>query len=104
MRRIFFTGIGAGAALLLALLLLLAWSREQGDGAGEEKEEKKTVRLIFQSKELVYDGSGALDLMEGVTAKDDRGNDLTDRVDALITAEGGMGRNKIRYTVFSSEG
>lgn len=104
MRRIFFTGIGAGAALLLALLLLLAWSREQGDGAGEEKEEKQTVRLIFQSKELVYDGSGALDLMEGVTAKDDRGNDLTDRVDALITAEGGIGRKKIRYTVFSSEG
>ena len=50
MRRIFFTGIGAGAALLLALLLLLAWSREQGDGAGEEKVEKQTVRLIFQSK------------------------------------------------------
>ena len=62
--------------------------------------------VCFQSKrtELVYDGNGELDLLEGVTASDEDGTDLTGEVSAVITGEGSGSEKQIRYTVFSPSG
>lgn len=106
MRQNLFRIIGAAAACLLVLLLLLAWRREYGadQTAADRPKEEAKASFSFQSDELVYSGKGKLDLMDGVTATDSRGNDLTSQVNALLTGEGSGSRKKIRYSVFDEEG
>ena len=60
--------------------------------------------LLFDSQELVYDGSGSLDLLAGVTAADTDGSDITDQVNAVLTGRGSGNRKVIRYSVFTSGG
>lgn len=60
--------------------------------------------LAFQREELVYDGRGELDLMEGVTATDVDGSDITEQVNAVITGRSGVSRKTVRYSVFLSDG
>ena len=63
-----FAVIGAAAAVLLAAVLIISlWlGRQQTKTPGEEP--GGTVRLEFENETVHYDGTGALDLMEGVHA------------------------------------
>ena len=99
-----FAVIGAAAAVLLAAVLIISlWlGRQQtktpGEGPGG------TVRLEFENEALHYDGTGALNLMEGVRAVDADGGDVTDQVTAVVSAGDNITEKRIRYSVFSGDG
>ena len=58
----------------------------------------------FVSDEIVYDGHGELDLMDGVKAYNGEGKDVTNKVSAIVTAEGTMGRKIVRYSFEDTSG
>lgn len=100
-----FAVIGAAAAVLLAAVLVISlWigRRQQTETPGEEPD--GTVRLEFENETVHYDGTGALDLMEGVHAVDADGGDVTDQVTAVVSAGDNMTKKRIRYSVFSDDG
>lgn len=98
--------IGAAAAVLLAVVLAISlWiGRQQIKTPGEEHD--GTVRLEFENEAVHYDGTGALDLMEGVHAVDADGGDVTDLVTAVVSAgdNDNITEKRIRYSVFSGDG
>ena len=96
--------IGAAAAVLLAVVLAISlWiGRQQIKTSGEEHD--GTVRLEFENEALHYDGTGALNLMEGVRAVDADGSDVTDQVTAVVSAGDNITEKRIRYSVFSGDG
>lgn len=98
--------IGAAAAVLLAVVLAISlWiGRQQIKTPGEEPD--GTVRLEFENEAVHYDGTGALDLMEGVHAVDADGGDVTDLVTAVVSAgdNDNITEKRIRYSVFSGDG
>ncbi len=97
--------LGIGAFLLLLLLFLIAKRQEMPKNQVKEKDtQETTVELNFQPEVLEYDGSGMLDLLEGVEAKTKDGTDLTDQVQAILTGDGTQNQKKIRYSVFSEDG
>lgn len=71
--------------------------------AGEKKDLGQAA-LVLDSEELVYDGSGTLELLSGVTALDTDGTDMTSQVNAVITGRGSRNRKIVRYSVFTSDG
>ena len=100
-----FAVIGAAAAVLLAAVLVISlWigRRQQTETPGEEQ--GGTVRLEFENEALHYDGTGALNLMEGVHAVDADGGDVTDLVTAVVSAGDNITEKRIRYSVFSGDG
>lgn len=101
-----FAVIGAAAAVLLAVVLAISlWiGRQQIKTPGEEPD--GTVRLEFENEAVHYDGTGALDLMEGVHAVDADGGDVTDLVTAVVSAgdNDNITEKRIRYSVFSGDG
>ena len=101
-----FAVIGAAAAVLLAAVLIISlWlGRQQIKTPGEEPD--GTVRLEFENEAVHYDGTGALDLMEGVHAVDADGGDVTDLVTAVVSAgdNDNITEKRIRYSVFSGDG
>lgn len=100
-----FAVIGAAAAVLLAAVLVISlWigRRQQTETPGEEQ--GGTVRLEFENEALHYDGTGALNLMEGVRAVDADGSDVTDQVTAVVSAGDNMTKKRIRYSVFCGDG
>lgn len=100
-----FAVIGAAAAVLLAAVLVISlWigRRQQTETPGEEQ--GGTVRLEFENEALHYDGTGALNLMEGVRAVDADGSDVTDQVTAVVSAGDNITEKRIRYSVFSGDG
>ncbi|MDD6276072.1 MAG: hypothetical protein PUB20_04545 [Clostridia bacterium] len=54
--------------------------------------------------DLVYDGTAKLDLLKGVYAVDGKGNDVTDTVNATVTADGTLTKKTVRYTFFDANG
>lgn len=97
--------IGAAAAVLLAAVLVISlWigRRQQTETPGEEQ--GGTVRLEFENEALHYDGTGALNLMEGVRAVDADGSDVTDQVTAVVSAGDDIAEKRVRYSVFSGDG
>lgn len=106
MRQKIFKGIGILAAVLLAVLLGTAFQRdtkEQGQKTAESETEDGAY-LKFDPEELVYDGSGSLDLLHGVKAVDEDGTDITSQVNAVITGDSQRNRKRLRYSVFSASG
>lgn len=106
MRQNLFRGIGILSVFLLLILFGAAVFQDEKNQSDSVEKEKKVsgISLEFQTEELVYDGSGDLDLLEGVTAADKDGNDLTSEVNAVITGDGNRNRKQVRYTVFSPSG
>ena len=89
--------------LLAAVLGISLWiSRQQAKTPVEES--RGTVRLEFEDGTIRYDGTGTLDLMEGVRAVDADGADVTDRVTAAVSGGDDMAEKRIRYSVFSGDG
>ncbi len=99
--------IGVAALFLLLLLFLTAIYQERQVSlgqSGETRRDEERIVLSFEPEILEYDGSGPLDLMEGVTAIDPSGRDVTGEVQAVLTADGTGNEKKIRYSVFAENG
>lgn len=96
--------LGILSVCLLVFLFFAAAKRDKTEEMQDKKmEETGEIEIFFEPEELVYNGSGSLNLMEGVFAKED-GRDITDTVSAFLTGDGTKEKKKIRYTVFASNG
>lgn len=95
--------VGIAAVVLLLILVVIVFLESRKPET--EKETKKvTATIEFDSEELVFDGSGKLNLLEGVVATDSDGKTATDRVEAFITSDGTTSRKTIRYTLSDTSG
>lgn len=96
--------IGIAAILCIAALLFFA-GRKDRQKAGETAATKALeVTISFETEELVYDGSRVLDLMEGVSAADQEGNDKTGEVEAALLSGDSLTQKRIRYRLFDENG
>lgn len=96
--------VGLAALALLAALFLLAFYRGR---VPEDKTEVKSLgkaAILLEPEELAYRGDGTLDLMEGVSALDEEGNDVTDQVQAVLAGGSDQNEKRIRYTLHLDSG
>ena len=96
--------IGIAAVLALGAVIWLPFQIPHSSQNNASVSQLPSATLEFDSEELVYTGSGMLDLMEGVRATDGDGTDLTGQVNAVITADGTLTRKTIRYSVYGQNG
>lgn len=96
----------AGAAALLLMVVLYGSAVRQDQAAAPVVETTAAGQqsLVIDTPEMVYDGYTALNLMDGVTATNVDGQDITSQVNAVITGRGSMNRKIVRYSVFTSAG
>lgn len=59
--------------------------------------------IVAPSEELEYDGTSSLDLMDGVSAVDIDGSDITDDITVQIIAGDSFNKKTVRYSVFNSD-
>ncbi len=102
-RKIIQNTVGIVAVALLVLLIGFVFLK------GEETEPEKTTTsssgiIFFENEELVFDGTGSLDLMKDVKAEDSDGTDVTDKVEAIITGDGTLYRKTVRYSFIDLTG
>lgn len=88
--------------LLLALMVVSVYMTRQKEVV--VKDDDSLVQLDFQTEELTYDGTGTLDLMNGVTALSADGSDVSDQVNAVVMEGKTLSQKKIQYSVFSDTG
>ncbi len=103
-RKLILNLIGLIAAVALAVILWLAFQMPQVENPQNTASQLPSATLEFDSEELVFTGSGMLDLMEGVHATDGDGTDLTHQVNAVITSSGTLTRKTVRYSVYGANG
>lgn len=92
------------AALALLLALLTAVKRSEAPEPEASIREKTRIELTFEPELLSYDGSGKLDLLEGVHAQTEDGEDLSGEVEAVLISTGTENEKRIRYSVFAGDG
>ena len=103
-QRWIFKAAGITAVFLFAGILAAAVFQDSKNRISVKEETDALAVLEFESEELVYSGSGKLDLMDGVRAESSLGEDLTSQVSAVLTGEGTGNKKTVRYTVFDSQG
>lgn len=96
--------VGFSAIILLAALFAVVFFMEKNDTEEVVVTQEKLGTITFESSELVYDGMGKLDLMSGVSAKNADGEDVTDKIEAVITGDGTLNRKIVRYTLLDEKG
>lgn len=92
-------GIVSLLALVIILILSFKMTTENNDDDGQNSSEN--AKIIFEG-DLVYDGTGELDLLDGVNAIDEDGTDLTSNINAKIVLDGND--QEIRYSVSGENG
>lgn len=103
-QRWIYKAAGITAVFLFAGILAAAVFQDSKNRISVKEESDALAVLEFESEELVYSGSGKLDLMDGVRAESSLGEDLTSQVSAVLTGEGTENKKTVRYTVFDSQG
>lgn len=103
-QRWIYKAAGITAVFLFAGILAAAVFQDSKNRISVKEEIDALAVLEFESEELVYSGSGKLDLMDGVRAENSLGEDLTSQVSAVLTGEGTENKKTVRYTVFDSQG
>lgn len=103
-QRWVYKAAGVTAVFLFAGILAAAVFQDSKNRISVKEETDALAVLEFESEELVYSGSGKLDLMDGVRAESSLGEDLTSQVSAVLTGEGTGNKKTVRYTVFDSQG
>lgn len=99
------TIIGVTALVLLTAVFAAAvWKNRTAHTSGGKRTAFEGPVLKMETDELVYDGRGELNLMQGVRAVSQDGEDLTDKVTAVLTGDGNETNKIIRYTVFDKNG
>ena len=92
-------GIVSLLALVIILILSFKMTTENNDDDGQNSSEN--AKIIFEG-DLVYDGTGELDLLDGVSAQGEDGTDLTSNINAKIVLDGND--QEIRYSVSGENG
>lgn len=95
---------GIGILCCAALFFLWLYAGWQEENMGTVYSVASAAEIQLDSEVLEYDGSGTLNLMEGVQAVGPEGEDLTERVQAILTGDGTLLEKQIRYSVFTEEG
>lgn len=96
--------VGMAAIGCMAALLFFAGKKDRQERAEEENTAAAKVTISFESETLVYDGSGELDLMEGVSAVDSEGVDRTEEIEAYLLSDDNLTQKRIRYRLFDEDG
>ena len=96
--------VGLAALICTVVLLILAAARDRQDETPARETKGTGAEILFETEELVYDGEGMLDLMEGVSARDRDGNDLTDLVEVSLLADDRLTAKRIQYRLFDENG
>lgn len=89
--------VGIAGCVALIALLLVAYFRENHSNEYILHHGGSTGTILFDG-DLVYDGAGSLNLMDGVVTNDGKGNSANDRVAVIITADGTLAQKTVRYT------
>lgn len=99
-RKLFFlNALGVLAAILLGVLLMYAVQQrpEQVNSALTQKTQK--CQIQWSPEILVYDGTSELDLMQGVLATDEDGNDRTSDARAVLQNTEQLNQKMIYYSL-----
>ena len=96
--------VGLAALICTVVLLILAAARDRQAETPARETKDTGAEILFETEELVYDGEGMLDLMEGVSARDRDGNDLTDLVEVSLLADDRLTAKRIQYRLFDENG
>lgn len=91
--------MGIFSIILLILLIFQIHQTEKRVGKNSNQIVPTEISIEFDSNEFFYDGTGVLNLMEGVHASNQDGEDLTEEVHAVITADGTLQRKIICYSI-----
>lgn len=90
-------GLGVGAILLLVTMLLHA-AGQKPHKTQATQQEVQTWNIQWEPDVLVYDGTGALNLLEGVTVTDQDGVDKTPVTCAVIKETNVKSKKIVYYT------
>ena len=93
--------IGIVSLLALVIILILSYQMTMNYKDENNQNSSENIKIIFDD-DLVYDGTGELDLLDGVSAQGEDGTDLTNRLNAKIVLAGND--KEIRYSVSNDNG
>lgn len=93
--------IGVISLLALVIILILSYQMTMNYKDENNQNSSENIKIIFDD-DLVYDGTGELDLLDGVSAQGEDGTDLTSRLNAKIVLAGNG--KEIRYSVSNDNG
>lgn len=93
--------IGVISLLALVIILILSYQMTMNYEDENNQNSSENIKIIFDD-DLVYDGTGELDLLDGVSAQGEDGTDLTSRLNAKIVLAGNG--KEIRYSVSNDNG
>lgn len=93
--------IGVISLLALVIILILSYQLTMNYKDDNNQNSSENIKIIFDD-DLVYDGTGELDLLDGVSAQGEDGTDLTSRLNAKIVLAGNG--KEIRYSVSNDNG
>lgn len=93
--------IGVISLLALVIILILSYQMTMNYKDDNNQNSSENIKIIFDD-DLVYDGTGELDLLDGVSAQGEDGTDLTSRLNAKIVLAGND--KEIRYSVSNDNG
>lgn len=93
--------IGVISLLALVIILILSYQMTMNYKDDNNQNSSENIKIIFDD-DLVYDGTGELDLLDGVSAQGENGTDLTSRLNAKIVLAGND--KEIRYSVSNDNG
>ncbi len=103
-RKALQNAIGISAVAVLVILFAVVFFAEKKDTSPKTQPQEASGTITFDKDEIVYDGTGSLDLMEGVVAKDSSGNNVNDKVDVMLTGDSTLNRKTVRYTFLDKSG
>lgn len=93
--------IGVISLLALVFILILSYQMTMNYKDENNQNSSENIKIIFDD-DLVYDGTGELDLLDGVSAQGEDGTDLTNHLNAKIVLAGND--KEIRYSVSNDNG
>lgn len=97
--------LGIVSVLLLTGLLGAAYIQDKKKQAEPQTvRETEEIQFLFEPEVLTYGGERNFDFMKGISARTRDGTDVTDTVQAVLTADGTQNEKVIRYTAFDSQG
>lgn len=93
--------IGVISLLALVIILILSYQMTMNYKDENNQNLSENIKIIFDD-DLVYDGTGELDLLDGVSVHGEDGTDLTSYLNAKLVLAGND--KEIRYSVSNDNG
>lgn len=93
--------VGVISLLALVIILILSYQMTMNYKDENNQNSSANIKIIFDD-DLVYDGTGELDLLDGVSVQGEDGTDLTSHLNAKLVLAGND--KEIRYSVSNDNG